>query len=49
MLLYPMVRAPAMANPRDADLPLPLEAVKATVLRRVFSEAASRKVITARA
>lgn len=49
MLLYPIANAPAIASPNDADFPLPLEAVKATVLRSVFSDAASKKVMTARA
>lgn len=33
----------------DLTLPLPRAAVNATVLRSVFSDAASKKVITARA
>lgn len=44
---YPRAIAPAMATPRAADFPLPRAAVSATVLRNVFSEIASRKVITA--
>lgn len=49
ILLYPIARAPEIERPKDADFPRPLDAVKATVLLRVFSEAASRNVITARA
>jgi len=48
-LLYPNPRAPAMASPSEADFPRPRAAVRATVLRSVFSLAASRKVITPRA
>ena len=43
MLLYPCATAPAMAIPSAADFPLPLAAVRATVLRRVFSAIASVK------
>mmetsp|Transcript_13210 Transcript_13210/g.33443 ORF Transcript_13210/g.33443 Transcript_13210/m.33443 type:complete len:227 (-) Transcript_13210:343-1023(-) len=49
MLLYPSASAPEMASPSAALLPRPRDAVSATVLRSVFSEAASRKVTTARA
>jgi hypothetical protein len=41
---YPNATADAMARPKAADLPRPRAAVSATVLRRVFSEIASKKV-----
>jgi hypothetical protein len=44
---YPRATAPAIATPNAADFPRPRAAVKATVLRKVFSEIASKKVITA--
>lgn len=44
---YPKATAPAIATPKAADFPLPRAAVSATVLRKVFSEIASRKVMTA--
>ena len=43
----PKATLEAMASPRAADLPRPLAAVKATVLRRVFSEIASTNFSTA--
>ncbi|KPP73949.1 hypothetical protein Z043_106927 [Scleropages formosus] len=44
---YPNATAPATARPSAADLPRPLAAVRATVLRRVFSEMASMNLSTA--
>lgn len=44
---HPKATAPAIANPKAADLPRPLAAVNATVLRRVFSEMASINFRTA--
>lgn len=41
ILLYPWAIAPAIAKPNDADLPLPLAAVNATVDLNVFSAIAS--------
>lgn len=41
---YPNATAAATAIPRDADFPLPREAVKDTVDLRVFSEIASINV-----
>jgi hypothetical protein len=41
---YPKATADAMARPKAADLPRPRAAVSATVLRRVFSEIASKNV-----
>ena len=38
---YPKAMAAAMARPIDADFPLPLAAVKVTVVRSVFSDIAS--------
>ena len=46
-LPHPPACPPAIASPRAADLPRPRAAVSATVLRSVFSDAASRKVTTA--
>lgn len=43
---YPKATAPAIANPKAADFPRPLAAVKATVLLRVFSEMASMNLRT---
>lgn len=43
---HPNATAPATASPRAADLPRPLAAVRATVLRRVFSEIASMNFST---
>ena len=47
MLLYPWAMAAATANPNAADLPRPRAAVRATVLRDVFSAIASTKVTIA--
>lgn len=44
---YPNATAPAIANPSAADLPRPRAAVRATVLRNVFSEMASINFNTA--
>lgn len=44
---HPKATAPAIASPKAADLPRPLAAVNATVLRRVFSEMASINFRTA--
>lgn len=44
---YPKATAPAIANPRAADFPLPRAAVSATVLLRVFSEIPSMNFKTA--
>ena len=45
ILLYPSCTAPAIANPTDADLPLPLPAVIETVDFCVFYAMASTKAI----
>ena len=47
ILLYPCAIAAATAKPNAADLPRPRAAVRATVLRNVFSAIASTKVTTA--
>lgn len=47
MLAYPKATAAATANPRAADLPRPLAAVRDTVERRVFSDMASINFNTA--
>lgn len=44
---YPEATAPAIARPSAADFPRPRAASKATVLRKVLSRIASRKVMTA--
>lgn len=44
---YPNATAPAIANPSAADFPRPRAAVRATVLRKVFSEIASMNFSTA--
>ena len=44
---HPKATAAAIATPRAADLPRPLDAVKATVVRSVFSEMASTNCNTA--
>lgn len=47
MFEYPKATAPATAKPRAADFPLPLDAVRETVERKVFSEMASTNFNTA--
>ncbi len=47
MATNPKATAEAMARPKAADLPRPLAAVRATVLRRVFSLTASTNLSTA--
>ena len=44
---YPNATAAAIAKPSAADLPRPRAAVKATVVRKVFSEIASTNFKTA--
>lgn len=44
---YPAAIAPAIAKPSAADFPRPRAASKATVLRSVLSNIASRNVATA--
>lgn len=46
ILLYPYATAPATLRPKADDFPLPLAAVTATVLLRLFSDITSTRLIT---